>query len=228
VDTRISSIENTSLTNAADQLEEVNGWLRAHSRDVLDESDELLHVKYQLVYSSGAQRHLDAAPDRWTNTQQVLDVVSRVFPDLHSSHPRVAHHYPRGAGAFSEIRLLETSDTKRVAQELQQSIADAALAGDIQNLNLTHISSPCDRELVINFLTVRDVSSSITSKVQKLCAGSWKGILLLRGLLAFDVLQHVLTEKLYRVNYGLDLKRSQLAVPYAAKVCHSGLPLEQY
>lgn len=40
---------------------------------------------------------------------------------------------------------------------------------------------------------------------------------LLRGLIAHEVLLFALGEKRWKVNYGLDLKRSMLAVPYRAK-----------
>lgn len=42
-------------------------------------------------------------------------------------------------------------------------------------------------------------------------------ILLLRGLFAAGVLEFVFAKKRWRVNYGLDLSRSKLAVPYHAK-----------
>jgi hypothetical protein len=219
-DIRLSSAENTSLVRTADQLEEIDEWLRTNSRDVLDESDELLDVRYQLVYTMGTQRHLDNSPDRWTTTQQVLDVVSSVFPGLHTSYENAAYYRDRGNGAFPEIRLLQTSQLVSVAKLLKQQIALAVLAGDLQNFNLRHILSESsdDQALVVQFLTERDVPAATGARVRQLCAGVWKGVLLLRGLLAFDVLLHVLADKRFRVNYGLDLKRSLLSVPYAAKV----------
>jgi hypothetical protein len=219
-DVRLSSAENPSRIRTADQLEEIDEWLRTSSRDVLDESDELFDVRYQLIYTMGAQRHLDNSPDRWTTTQQVLNVVSAIFSELHSTYEDVVYYRDRGNGAFPEIRLLQTSQMVSVAKLLKQQIAEAVLAGDLQNINLRHISSESceDRDLVVQFLTERDVPAATAERVRQLCAGVWKGVLLVRGLLAFDVLLHVLADKRFRVNYGLDLKRSLLAVPYAAKV----------
>jgi hypothetical protein len=34
-------------------------WLRAHSRDILDESDEILSVRFELVYTMGVQRPIE-------------------------------------------------------------------------------------------------------------------------------------------------------------------------
>ena len=44
-----------------------------------------------------------------------------------------------------------------------------------------------------------------------------KSLLLLRGLIAGGVLAFALQQKRWRVNYGLDLSRTMLAVPYRAK-----------
>lgn len=52
-------------------------WLDKHTRDILDESDELLHVRFQLVYTMGDQQHLEGYPDRWTTTQQVMTLVAK-------------------------------------------------------------------------------------------------------------------------------------------------------
>ena len=44
-----------------------------------------------------------------------------------------------------------------------------------------------------------------------------RSLLLLRGLIAGGVLAFALQQKRWRVNYGLDLSRTMLAVPYRAK-----------
>ena len=44
-----------------------------------------------------------------------------------------------------------------------------------------------------------------------------KSLLLLKGLIAGGVLVFALKQKRWRVNYGLDLSRTTLAVPYRAK-----------
>jgi hypothetical protein len=212
-DQRLSSAEDPSSKDAANQLEEIDEYLRSNSRDVFDESDELLDVRYQLIYTMGEQQHLDNAPSRWTTTQQVLSIVGDRINDLPVS---CREYHDRGNGAFPEIRILQTSQTADAVDTLKREIAEAVLAGKLQNINLAHISSRADKELMIGFLTKREVLD--WERVQVLCGGIWKGVLLLRGLLAFDVLSHVLTEKRHRVNYGLDLKRSLLAVPYSAKV----------
>ncbi|CAF4523736.1 unnamed protein product, partial [Rotaria sp. Silwood2] len=43
----------------------VQQWLKQYVRDVLDESDEILHVEYQLIYTVGGQEQGDGDAERW-------------------------------------------------------------------------------------------------------------------------------------------------------------------
>ncbi|KAI6138915.1 hypothetical protein BKA82DRAFT_3009337 [Pisolithus tinctorius] len=49
-------------TGIAEQLLQTQRWLHSHVRDILDESDEILHVRNQLIYAIGSQRPLDGSP----------------------------------------------------------------------------------------------------------------------------------------------------------------------
>jgi hypothetical protein len=203
----------------ARQMQGLQQWLCRHSRDVLDESDELLHVQYQLIYTHGTQRPVDHHPDRWICVQQLLTLVGKLAPRLYADHPTEVEFVASFPGRFPALRLLRTPHHNHAYTDLKLRVAAAILAGDMPLLNLSHITEEEERLTMIDFFTSRDISKKTTDDAKELCQGSWKGILLVRGLLAFDVLQHVLQDKRYRVNYGLDLSRSLLAVPYAAKVC---------
>jgi hypothetical protein len=219
VDTCISSIERRSLSTRAIELANLQMWLAEHARDILDESDELLSCQYQLIYTSGTQRHLDDAPDRWTTVQQTLSLLSTLLLPISRTHPREVEYLERGPGCFPALRLHQNSDGERNAwSDLKHRVAEHVLNGKLPNINLTFISAQEDRRALMDFMVNRPFSLSGLANVRRLTQGVWKGVLLLRGLLAMDVLRHVLTDKRFRVNYGLDLGRSLLAVPYAAKV----------
>ena len=47
------------LDNVAQELQKVQTCLASNSRDVLDENDEFLHVRYQLIYAIDTQEPLD-------------------------------------------------------------------------------------------------------------------------------------------------------------------------
>ncbi|CAF1091829.1 unnamed protein product [Didymodactylos carnosus] len=52
----------------------VQRWLKTFARDVLDESDEILHVKYQLIYTVGGQQQVDG------DTNSSVDHLVDRFP----------------------------------------------------------------------------------------------------------------------------------------------------
>jgi hypothetical protein len=205
-------------TEVCSQMEHLQRWLRGHSRDVLDESDELLSVSYQLIYTSGSQRPIDFHPDRWIIVQQMLGLVAKLAPALHVKHPSEVEFTPTSPGRFPAFRLLRTPFHDNAYSDLKHMVASAILGGDMPALNLSHITEEDEQASMIAFFTQRDVNEQMIEDVKTLCEGNWKGVLLVRGLVAYDVLHHVLRDKRYRVNYGLDLSRSLLAVPYAAKV----------
>ena len=57
------SATNHEEETAARALMNTQDWLEDTSRDILDESDELLHVRYQLVYTIGRQEPLEDHPN---------------------------------------------------------------------------------------------------------------------------------------------------------------------
>lgn len=66
---------------AAESLGQSQRWLDSHSRDILDESDEILHIRYQLVYTVGNQQPLELHPDRWTIAEELFTFVSKHLDD---------------------------------------------------------------------------------------------------------------------------------------------------
>ena len=212
------------LDPVARKLQEMQAWLTSTSRDILDESDELLHVRYQLIYAMDAQRPLDGSPDRWTITQNIFDLVHRHMKQLHDQFPEVdilGHHV--ADGRFFHIPLLGTS----ASQVLVSRIAEDVLDGALDNLAFVGLAmQPALRASVLRFIMDRNVDSQTYHTVKDSFGNSqlWKGLLLFRGLFAHGILIYVLIQRRWRVDYGLDLKRSLLAVPYTAKVHLNHLP----
>ena len=93
--------------------------------------------------------------------------------------------------------------------------------GRLENLTFAGLSAQVPlRNAVLRFIKKYRVDDQTYAKVKDFYGGSclWKGLLLLRGLLAHGILIYVLRQQRWRVDYGLDSKRSLLAVPYRAKV----------
>ncbi|KIK65626.1 hypothetical protein GYMLUDRAFT_70721 [Collybiopsis luxurians FD-317 M1] len=197
-------------------LLEIQKWLSQRSRDILDESDEILHSKYQLIYTMGQQQPLEDHPDRWTTVQQVLSLVSRHVDELKCQFPSdvdVEAHNSE-TGSFPSVRLLKVDPAKYLVARL----ADDIMEGRLENIHFRFLD-PADREVIRTFITQFEVDSNIAA-FAKHCfesSGKWGSVLLLRGLLGQGLLTYVLSKRRWRVDYGLDMTRTLLAVPFRAK-----------
>ena len=206
-------------------------WIHSHARDVLDESDEILHPRFQLVYTIGPQQHMDGYPDRWTITQEVLRLAKKHVYSLSRYTPEAIEHERGPPGSFPRVRILEASDIGRLTSLITEDI----MAGRLPNFNFQHIC-PELRDAIRSFISDEDVLQvpDTVKKVEdyaKLSDQShlWSGLLSLRGLLTSKILLFALAGRRWRVDYGL-VPESQLrgraynstiptmlAVPYRAK-----------
>jgi hypothetical protein len=200
-----------------DELGALQAWVAKVSRDVLDESDEILHVQYQLIYTAGKKTPVDDHPNRWTTIQQVLGRLQAHAMSLCAKFPTMFTVDTR-LGGFPNIRILDSA----INQRISSAIIDDALGGKLSNLPLDSLPPPI-QSAARRFMSQREVSDVDHNLIHSYCAGSnlFNGILLLRGLLmdSEGILGYVLKERRWRVDYGLDPSRSLLAVPYRAKVC---------
>ena len=216
IDTLLASDYDGEKQPIANKLKSLQGWLARVSRDVLDESDEILHVRYQLVYTTGKQMPVEDHPNRWATTQQVFSRLRAHAVQLHNSFPKMFELDQTQKG-FPTMRIL----SQEVSRQISSLIADDALGGSLYNLSLA-VLSPSIREATRRFITQKKVSVKDHQLLQLHCSGTalWSGILLLRGLLVEGegILGYVLKERRWRVDYGLDPSRTLLAVPYRAKV----------
>ena len=212
----LSSDESINQASGGAFLE-LQKWVQSYSRDILDESDEVLHPRFQLIYTVGVQQHLEAYPDRWTITQQILRLVKKHALSLAHDLPDSVEYELDASGSFPRIRILRASDTR---QRLISLIVDDVIDGHLSNFTFWGIDR--DRRLraaVRAFISSKDVSQRTAKMVEDYARKSvlWDGMLLLRGLLACDILLFTLAERRWCVDYGLSPERTRLAVPYRAK-----------
>jgi Protein of unknown function (DUF3638) len=225
IDTLLTSQDGGQKLSIATQLEDLQQWLAKVSRDVLDESDEILHVRYQLVYTSGEQMPVEDHPNRWSTTQHVFGILRKHGAQLNADFPKTFEHDQTQKG-FPTMRILD----QKVSRRISSLIAEDALNGALSTFSLT-VLSPQIREATRLFITKKEVSDEDRDLIYSRCAGTtlWSGILLLRGLLVEGegILGYVLKERRWRVDYGLDPSRTLLAVPYRAKVRPPGHLIEE-
>ncbi|KAF8546980.1 hypothetical protein OG21DRAFT_1607573 [Imleria badia] len=212
------SVDATELAawpqNEAEEWFALQRFLHFHARDLLDESDEILHSRFQLIYTSGREQPVEGFPDRWTITQQILGLVNR-----HLSFPSTLVPYSiecdfNDCGSFPHIRVLHSDAGMRLISLIAKDVVD----GYFPNISFSHLR-PALRSSIRDFITRTDIPPE-TAKIVEACAqqnSSLGALLLLRGLLANNILLFAITERRWRVDYGLDLTRTPLAVPFRAK-----------
>ena len=195
-------------------LLQIQRWLHLYARDILDESDEILHVRNQLVYTVDSQRPLEGFPYRWTTAQQILGFVRKHAAALHSSLPFQVEYERGKQGAFSHIRLLHPNAGTELVRLVVQDIMNSQLS-DLIFTQAAH----SDQDAIRRFITMPNVGPSDVQAVQDYSrdTSTWTKILHLRGLLASGILSFALTERRWRVGFGLAPSRTMLAVPYRAK-----------
>ncbi|KAI5993335.1 hypothetical protein EDD15DRAFT_2439801 [Pisolithus albus] len=200
-------------THIDEELLQTQRWLHSHARDILDESDEILHVRNQLIYAVGSQRPLEGSPTRWSTTQQLLHLVKKHAPTLNAEFPLgVEYEQRHGSRAFPHIRILH----RDAGDELISRTAQDVMDGRLLNFGGTR---GIEKTAIHHFITRMDVASSEVQMIRDYCGDTamWMTLLHLRGLLASGILLFALMERRWRVGYGLAPSRTMLAVPYRAK-----------
>ena len=219
----------SSGSDSASKWLSLQKWIHSNVRDILDESDEILHARFQLIYTIGLPQHSDGYPGRWTITQQVLWLVKEHLRTLSTNHPNSVEYECSTPGSFPHVRIVRASD---IGRRLILLIVEDVVAGRLPGFNFRHLT-PELHDAIRSFICDEDVlrASGTAMSVEEYAKGShqthlWTGLLLLRGLLASNVLLFALAERRWRVDYGLcpvplDYDRSSnhtmLAVPYRAK-----------
>ncbi|KAL0569705.1 hypothetical protein V5O48_012255 [Marasmius crinis-equi] len=203
-------IEGASVSRP---LIQIQLWLDRYARDLLDESDEILHTRYQLIYTIGTQKSVEHAPDRWILAQQVLSLVKECALSLHKLFPLGIEVGKRAGNNFPSIRVLQKDAEARLISD----VVDGVMEGKVPHFYLR--GSRRIREVARSFIVNEWICAGDLEFLESHCSGTslWKHLLVLRGLFGYGILAYTLRERRWRVDFGLDLSRSLLAVPYLAK-----------
>lgn len=199
------------------QLMSTLDFLEQNARDIVDESDENFSVRFELIYTMGMQRPVELSPERWLVLQQVLDVVRLLAPGVAKDLPLSLDYHAGVPGSFPRLRILRPDAGSLIHQRLADHICNHGLDAFQVSRQPEEI-----RKAVHSYITKADLNSAEISAVEK--SSFWTEttklpLLLIRGIIACGVLEFVLGQKRWRVNYGLASRTppTQLAVPYRAK-----------
>jgi hypothetical protein len=189
-----------------------------HSRDIVDESDENFNCRFELIYTMGSQKSIEYAPERWLIMQNILGLVPRYAQEVAKEMPLYIEIHPHVDARFPMVRTLH----KDAADKLLNMIAKHVVNYGISNFPIRSQSSKI-RNAVEKYLTRAELTEEEIQEVE--CSTFWsestiQAMLLTRGLIAGGILRFVLSQKRWRVNYGLDPDRipaTKLAVPFRFK-----------
>ncbi|KAI5359080.1 hypothetical protein Slin15195_G067110 [Septoria linicola] len=186
------------------------------SRDIIDESDENLSVRFELVYTMGLRRQAEYAPNRWNIIHQIMDLVKTHATDMADEQPGALEFIKSAPGGFPRLRVLEQA----AADQLMERIADDICANGLHELPAS--SDALVRDALQKYICKLDLNRSEIEAVESSpfwCKDYKMPLLLVRGLLASGILDFVLRMKRWRVQYGLTTRypATRLAVPYRAK-----------
>ncbi|UJR11323.1 hypothetical protein I4U23_015504 [Adineta vaga] len=181
-------------------------WSKHFVRDILDESDEILHVKYQLIYTVGGQQQIDGGIERWKTIQIVLESVRKHASDIAKNFSKeVSFEFIEHKNHFPKFHLLGNKPYPTLCEK----IAEDWFSRKNYRQN--------ERDLISNLIL--NSNTSIDSLINQFSHHDIQLFLTLRGLLSSEVLL-VALKKRFRVNYGVNPNSSfnrLMAVPFRAK-----------
>lgn len=179
--------------------------------------DEILRVNHTLIYTVGTQGPMQNQPYRWLSLLQVFDVVLSELPGILEKYPGGFEitDKPGDKASFPYLRILQLD----AADALMKAVATELVYGNSRERQWFSTISERSRKLILKFITEKDFSTEDANELANVPKGGdmWGAALLFRGLFAYDILRFCFQEKRWRVDYGADLSRTLLAVPYKAK-----------
>ncbi|KAL8366668.1 hypothetical protein RB595_010505 [Gaeumannomyces hyphopodioides] len=214
---RLSGLEAALLaadgTNK-DALFGLQHFLDRHSRDIIDESDEILSTKSELTYTMGLQDAIDFGPLRWRMIQSTLGLVAEIAPAIGKQYLDMVEVGLELEGRFPLIRVLNEAGAAVLTNRLVQRIFGGGLVG------FTHIAGQQRhvKDAMLRYVVQLEPGANDVAVVEA-AEELQQPLFLLRGLIAHGVLCFAL-QKRWRVNYGRADGRNPptgLAVPFRAK-----------
>ena len=178
--------------------------------DIYDEVDEILHHRYQLVYSIGSVKPLPQMIHRWKAAQALLKLLRSKACQVKSIVIVINN---KELEAFPWITIEDDVDSKDFKRKMAESLFDQP------PMAFAWLANHSKRKEMIK--VVSEASANPMYLENKLSHDHFIDVLAFRGLLAHDVLLHCLKKK-YRVDFGPNHleSRKKLAVPYRGAVSY--------
>ena len=186
-------------------------------RNILDESDDILSVKRQLVYTMGSQIALDGNNERWIVIQSIFQSLKKhsdeIYEECGSDHVLIEPQKPETEHQFNLFRLLDKDNEafSKISKLIVDDFIECRTNADLKPL------TESQKDFVKDYITAGELELNQTENLESILGEEDipPVLFLLRGLLGLKILQHCLTLR-HRVNYGIGRHRN-MAVPFRAK-----------
>jgi hypothetical protein len=168
--------------------------------DIIDEVDEVLHHRFQLVYSMGDPQPLSQVQYRWKSIQALLKVIRCM--EFEGITLTTDAHKPE---AYPLVTVDENIDISAFRICLVKLLLKSP------PLEVRWLQGHKKSDIISHVLTSPEADPNILKNISE---EHLYYILSLRGLLAYDILLHCL-KKRHRVNYGVnECGKKRLSVPF--------------
>ncbi|KAI3589065.1 hypothetical protein IWW34DRAFT_826868 [Fusarium oxysporum f. sp. albedinis] len=180
-------------SGVAQRMVEIRQFFHEYSTDVVDEIDENLSVKFELVYTVGQQRPIDHSPDRWRVIQEVLGLVFRFFTEAKVEFSQYLDTTGQHPGRVPRVRILRRGVEATIFERVATFICETGMDG----FPISH-QPPAVRDAVFQYITRLDLPNVEVETVKN--SSFWhesteSHLLLLRGLFASGVLAFAFVQK---------------------------------
>ena len=169
--------------------------------DIMDEVDELLSHRYQLIYAMHDQTELPGCEARVNVIQALLERVQNLTPSLIDSFEVAAHTPAPQPEAYSRVRLIPGKDLDIHRTDIKIRLVDGLFA-DLPYSMHTFNNEKFTPEVYA--LIQKFVTDAETFHFDHLTAGLGRDflkptqldqLLILRGMIAYGLLEHCLIQR---------------------------------
>lgn len=194
----------------------------------MDESDAILHPKYQLIYTVGNQQQLDGGSCRWLVVQALLKRVPDHMRELHKQFGQEYIEFDENYVSNGHVFGAPTVDYRRdvftpcrilngeVYGDLKKALIKDFLEGRL-NIGFPEITAESKRNLR-HLLSERNIDrDTFDATMADFSISERNTVMTLGGLLRFEVLKLIMMRR-WRVNYGVNVfGQRKMAIPFKAK-----------
>ncbi|KJZ71036.1 hypothetical protein HIM_09563 [Hirsutella minnesotensis 3608] len=194
------------------------------ARDLVDECDENMGIRNELVYPIGQACPLEMGPARWRLLAKVLELFATAATKIHQLHPEAVHikTHSELPGSFPEVGILRPDGVDLLIGELLTPLVKSQIPERLAVM----ADRPDWLGDAVTYISKWDLSDDEIAAAENLelfsVSSTKQGLLLLRGLFACGLSDVFLGTKAlrYRVNFGLvsgSQSQARIATPFYGK-----------